>query len=430
MINHRHHRHHEELSYKLAPGHVPSAGCYRGLSVEFSGRGLVAPLVAITSLPNIMINQKNLFSNQNQNKEDDDDTPTPTCQKDIYGYFGGIRRSVGNILGGDVHYSKWGTSIRSYHTLTPPYIYKQPIYGDTKQNLKNLFYANKISSYLRNHYSNNSHLYDDGNQGMNETEFISSNQKALEENKKIIHSNQYQNQNHLNSKDMIMNEEVDVQYGIAAGLILNTSFNLSILCPYAKQPLTKKTYKKSNLCDRFFLGGSKKDGYNNMMPGGGSSFHSRVNGSLPFLSDEEGLRGFANSGVGPRSTSATTASTTSTTNTSTSQDATTSGGLLGGDALGGDVRVSGSMELSAPIPIPQLAAAGFRSTAALQAGVLVEDLASCSLSDSLRASGTVGVGLPLGSGAHVEFLCSHPFKMKSHDKPEKWQISVSLGIGS
>jgi len=65
-----------------------------------------------------------------------------------------------------------------------------------------------------------------------------------------------------------------------------------------------------------------------------------------------------------------------------------------------------------------------------KAGVLVEDLASCSLSDSLRASGTVGVGLPLGSGAHVEFLCSHPFKMKSHDKPEKWQISVSLGIGS
>lgn len=137
---------------------------------------------------------------------------------------------------------------------------------------------------------------------------------------------------------------------------------------------------------------------------------------------------------------------------SSSADSTNNSNPSSGDALGGNGRFTCCAELSAPLPLPQLAMAGLRGSLSLHGGLLTNTApnplrallvphaatnsllshpasASSWLKDALRACVTVGVGLPLGPAANVEVLCSKHLLKQPMDRAETWQLAIGLGIG-
>ena len=130
--------------------------------------------------------------------------------------------------------------------------------------------------------------------------------------------------------------------------------------------------------------------------------------------------------------------------------------LDGGQVLGGgDARLVVGAALSSPPPLEYFASRGWRLVASLQAGVLSASApypwesgnngnAAGSRSgggggtgvglvaraaEEVRASASVGVGIPVGRGSELSLLCSRPLQLQPQDRPEKWQIAISLGIG-
>ena len=183
------------------------------------------------------------------------------------------------------------------------------------------------------------------------------------------------------------------------------------------------------------------------------------------------LPGFAGRGVGPRSAAPPTAPATPEAPPAATATATATAppppqqqqqqqpqqqcGVVGGDALGGDARLVVGAALSAPPPLEYFASRGWRLVASLQAGVLSASApypwesgnngnAAGSRSgggggtgvglvaraaEEVRASASVGVGIPVGRGSELSLLCSRPLQLQPQDRPEKWQIAISLGIG-
>ena len=127
-------------------------------------------------------------------------------------------------------------------------------------------------------------------------------------------------------------------------------------------------------------------------------------------------------------------------------------------------------ELSLPPPVPYLAQRGVRVIGTVQAGVLCSSAlpappsggsflwpglaiaacrdvyataanllgggggggslpASASPPPQLRVSASAGAAMPIGQGAEVRLLCSKALQAHHEDRTEKWQLSMSIGIG-
>ena len=125
-------------------------------------------------------------------------------------------------------------------------------------------------------------------------------------------------------------------------------------------------------------------------------------------------------------------------------------------------------ELSLPPPVPDLAQRGVRVIGTVQAGVLCSSAlppaaaapsgpglaiaacrdvyatvanllgggggggslpASASPPPQLRVSASAGAAMPIGQGAEVRLLCSKALQAHHEDRTEKWQLSMSIGIG-